>query len=482
MNESAGHALKLRLDVSRSSSKEPYVNADHRNQHQPEDEQQHSSLLFSSKFAKMDLKAVAIGTLFGGVAVAVAHRLLRSDEDIMLSEFVSRALQRDSNQAEVLCPQNDPEISAEQFVRNEQFFGAEGQELVRKSRVIVVGVGGVGSHCAVTLARSGVEHIRLIDFDRVTVSSLNRHASAIRSEVGIPKVQSLKRFISAFAPDCAVEAVEALFNYEAARELIRDYQPDWVIDAIDNLNTKADLLAYCYEQKIKVICACGSAAKCDPTRIRISTVENSSEDPLARAIRQKLRIQRGLSNTAIPVVYSTERTTRGLLPLKDFQEDNPKDFQTLDKFRVRILPVIAPLPSIMGNAIASYILCQMAQQPFVPLTTAPVASATHRKKLWNFVRRNFPLRGPLLADSADADALLDTVFDSCYGRSVVSGDSGNLCLVPIVFDEQSFLSRHLVLMTTTEAKQHLIDKYPLTDKIDAIVSRIEKELTENGIE
>jgi tRNA A37 threonylcarbamoyladenosine dehydratase len=316
----------------------------------------------------------------------------------------------------------------------------------------------------------------LIDFDRVTVSSLNRHASATRSDVGSTKVASVKSFVHLFAPECKVDAVEALFNYESAVQLISDFNPDWVVDAIDNLATKSDLLAYCFENKIKVICACGSAAKCDPTRIRISTVENSSEDPLARAIRQRLRLNRGLSNTGIPVVYSTERTTRGLLPLKDFQEDNPKEFQTLDKFRVRVLPVIAPLPTIMGNAIASYILCQLAEQPFTPLTTAPVASNSHRKKLWNFVRRAFPDCGPRLADSDDADLILDSVFDACSGRSVISGDSGNICMVPWESSGSSFRASTLVLMTSTEAKMHITEPYEATTRLEQAQVRIRSEL------
>ena len=406
----------------------------------------------------------------------LAHILLKRSNSKSTEEFLESVMKQNGilHTGHPNC--DDSEIVSEQFIRNEQFFGEEGQQSVRNSRVIVVGVGGVGSHCAVTLARSGVGHIRLIDFDRVTVSSLNRHASAVRSEVGLTKVGSLQRFIEAFAPECEVDPVEALFNYEGAEELISSYKPDWVVDAIDNLATKADLLAYCHQNNIKVICACGSAAKCDPTRIRISTVENSSEDPLARAIRQRLRINRGLSNTGIPVVYSTERTTRGLLPLKDFQEDNPKEFQTLDKFRVRILPVIAPLPSIMGNAIASYVLCHLAGQPFTPLSTAPVASMSHRKKLWNFVRRNFPETGPRMADSDDADFILDSVFDACAGRSVISGDSGNVCMVPWDWEGPIFDASNLVLMTSTEAKNHIIEKYSSTKRLEQAQPRIRAEV------
>lgn len=434
----------------------------------------------------MDVKSFITGALLGGSLAAVVHRVYSREKGERSRRFLDEALLSSSHSMNSKSNELTPDITAEQFVRNEQFFGEDGQGLVRKSRIVVVGLGGVGSHCAVTLARSGVGSMRLIDFDRVTVSSLNRHASAVRSEVGLPKVLSLKRFITLFSPDCEVDAVEALFNYESAKELLLDFRPDWVIDAIDNLHTKADLIAFCHENKLPVISACGSAAKCDPTRIRISTLENSTEDSLARALRQRLRLQRGLTNTGIPVVYSTERTTRGLLPLKDFQEQNPKEFQALDKFRVRILPVIAPLPAIMGNAIASYILCQLAQQPFQPLTAPPIASASHRKKLWNFARRNFGASGPKWADSPESDLILDIVNDACSGRSIVSGESANLCLVPYIFDNTTFDIRDLVLMTTNEAKNHLSDYVDpfsnLEGKISQVRERICKSFIENGIE
>ncbi len=423
--------------------------------------------------------------IVGGCLATIFLRIRRRNHEELISEIGSALASNDRVVSNLSsdAPVVDDEVLAEQFIRNEQFFGEIGQGNIAGSRVIVVGVGGVGSHCAVTLARSGVGALRLIDFDRVTVSSLNRHASATHQDVGVTKVDSMRRFVNSFAPNCEVDPVEALFKYEAADELISKFNPDWVVDAIDNIHTKADLLAYCHQNQIKVISACGSAAKCDPTRIRISTVEGTSEDPLARAVRQRLRLSHKLSNTGIPVVYSTERTTRGLLPLKDFQEENPQEYQTLDKFRVRILPVIAPLPAIMGNAIASYILCELANQPFTPQTTSQLTSVTARKKLWNFARRYFPASCPALADSPDADIILDAVYDACSGRSVISGDSGNLCLVPFKSESDgSIHATNLVLMTTAEAKSHTCDTpFPESDKIAKVRSRVTNELRESGI-
>jgi tRNA threonylcarbamoyladenosine dehydratase len=428
-----------------------------------------------------DFKTLGTGILIGGAVGALITKILLGDsQDDLLEVVLKRAAVDESGTESRHVPGCSQEIVSEQFVRNEQFFGADAQLQVASGRVVVVGVGGVGSHCAVTLARSGVRHIRLIDFDRVTVSSLNRHASAVRAEVGLPKVDSLKRFIGEFSPECEVDAVEALFNYDSALEQISAYKPDWVIDAIDNIHTKADLLAYCHQKGIRVISACGSAAKCDPTRIRISTLEATSEDPLARAIRQRLRLSHQLTNTGIPVVYSIERTTRGLLPLKEFQEDNPKEFSALENFRVRILPVIAPLPAIMGNAIASHVLCALASQPFTPLTTGPVQSVTARKKLWHFINKSSFTKSSL--DATAADLVLDIVYDACSGRSVISGDSGNLCLVPLVFEGDSWNVDQLVLMTTTEAKSHVMTQpfglSQCVDRLPEIHARIRAELAD----
>ncbi|KAF4741537.1 25S rRNA (adenine645-N1)-methyltransferase, partial [Perkinsus olseni] len=142
-----------------------------------------------------------------------------------------------------------------------------------------------------------------------------------------------------------------------------------------------DQWSYCASRNIKVVCSGGAACKCDPTRIRITTLNNTKEDELCKAVKQRVKAKEGGEQDLkkIYAIYSTEKPTRGLLPLKDFQEENPGEFQTLEKFRVvpaalgsslltqvRILPVIAPLPAIYGNAIAAHVLTELAGQPMSP--------------------------------------------------------------------------------------------------------------------
>ena len=124
--------------------------------------------------------------------------------------------------------------------------------------VVVVGLGGVGSHAAHLLLRGGVRRLRLVDFDQVSLSSLNRHATAVRLEVGTPKAKALRDQLLRIAPEAQVEACVSLFNAAAAPKLLGD-SPALVIDCIDDLTTKAELLGYCNKRELRVLCAAAPA-------------------------------------------------------------------------------------------------------------------------------------------------------------------------------------------------------------------------------
>jgi len=124
------------------------------------------------------------------------------------------------------------------------------------------------------LVRSGVGKIRLIDFDQVSLSSLNRHATAVQADVGTPKVTAMKKAFRSIAPWVEVDARVELFQEDAAEELLSG-NPDYVIDAIDNINTKLALLKFCYDHKIPVISSMGAGAKADPSRVQISDISET---------------------------------------------------------------------------------------------------------------------------------------------------------------------------------------------------------------
>lgn len=261
----------------------------------------------------------------------------------------------------------------EQLARNRVFLSPDGLEKLRNSFVIVVGCGGVGSHATAAFARSGVSRLRLIDFDQVTLSSLNRHAVATLADVGLPKVQCLQRRLRAIAPWVQFDLRLEKFDGDSAERLLGvwgqdGHKPDYVVDAIDNIETKVALLKYCHDHQIPVISAMGAGCKSDPTRIIVGDISSSTDDALSRATRRRLKLQ-GVTH-GIPAVYSTERTADGkaqLLPLADeeFQKGSVGDLGVLPEFRVRILPVLGTMPAIFGLTVANHVILQITGIVFI---------------------------------------------------------------------------------------------------------------------
>ena len=258
---------------------------------------------------------------------------------------------------------------------------------------------GVGSHAAHMLLRSGVGKLRLVDFDLVTLSSLNRHAVATRSDVGTPKALTLARHFREISPETQVDARVVMFEKvrqskcqlshdhgcfldcsphgicQATADELLSGAPSCVIDAIDNINTKVELLHACHEAGIPVLCVAGAGGKADPTRLHIAGLTDSVRDPLARAVRHKLRRLHGRS-VDVPVLFSSEPPRCGLVapdltpPQAGGEALTPADLQLVPGFRVRTIPVLGTSPAFFGCAAAAWTLCLLAGQPIhgaVPL-------------------------------------------------------------------------------------------------------------------
>lgn len=306
----------------------------------------------------------------------------------------------------------DDEVLREQLTRNIQFFGENVQVKLADSFVVVVGLGvrsraqlasrsaarsansmdvltipqllqGVGSHAAHFLLRSGIGRLRLVDFDQVTLSSLNRHALATREDVGVSKSACLARHFEAICPECALEPLVRMFDAASADEILgpsvssagrgaSSQQPDFVIDAIDNIDTKVRLLAECKRRGIGVLCVCGAGGKADPTRLKIADIAESTVDPLGRAVRYQLRKLHASEfgkDPAIPALFSTEVPRCGLVPFESSQTSggkSPRDFQIVPNFRVRTIPVLGTTPAIFGMASAAYVLTHLAGRDIIP--------------------------------------------------------------------------------------------------------------------
>ena len=262
---------------------------------------------------------------------------------------------------------------------------------LRGASVIVVGLGGVGSHAAHMLARAGVSHLRIIDFDQVTLSSLNRHACATLQDVGTPKATCLQQFLQQICPDPEQLHVEALCKMYTAddngKSLLDGGDWDLLIDAIDDVPTKAALLAHCVERNIRVISCMGAGGKSDVTRLHISDLRTASRDPLASKLRQSLKKILPTDKDScmddmqqLAVVYSSEKT---VMKLADFTEEQKAEgvhlYGAIDQMRIRVLPVLGTMPAVMGMACSAMALCELGDKPFLPVTGERVGRSVRHK-------------------------------------------------------------------------------------------------------
>jgi tRNA A37 threonylcarbamoyladenosine dehydratase len=190
------------------------------------------------------------------------------------------------------------------FQRLTLLTGVEAMEALGNTRVIVFGIGGVGSWCAEALARSGVGHIAVVDSDTVCVTNINRQVQATVASVGQFKVEVLKKRLLEINPGCEVAAYGKVFSREVAGDFGIE-QADYVIDAIDSLTHKLDLIEFTLNAGVPLFSSMGMAQKLDPTRLKTADIWETQGCPLARLVRTGLR-KRGFQGH-FTTVYSTER-------------------------------------------------------------------------------------------------------------------------------------------------------------------------------
>jgi tRNA A37 threonylcarbamoyladenosine dehydratase len=177
------------------------------------------------------------------------------------------------------------------------------------ARVVVFGLGGVGSFAAEALARSAVGQLVLVDFDEICVTNVNRQLHALKGNVGKRKVDVMAERLRLIHPTAQIEAVPTFYNAESSDELLRG-EIDYVVDAIDNVTAKVHLLSTCVQRGLPVVSSMGAAARLDPTRVRTGTLGETHTDPFARNVRRMLRQQHGLSAAeslaGVTAVFSDE--------------------------------------------------------------------------------------------------------------------------------------------------------------------------------
>jgi len=191
------------------------------------------------------------------------------------------------------------------FRRSEMLLGNEVMERMAQKRVIIFGVGGVGSWCVESLVRSGIRHLTIVDSDRVSITNINRQLMATTKTVGQVKVEALKERLLTINPSAEITALQKIFTQETAEEFDLDSY-DYIIDAIDSLKDKALLILMACRTKAKFYSSMGAALKLDPTRIQVAEFWKVKGDPLARALRNKFKKEKLFPKRKFQCIYSDE--------------------------------------------------------------------------------------------------------------------------------------------------------------------------------
>ncbi len=191
------------------------------------------------------------------------------------------------------------------FQRAELLIGSERLEQIAQRRIIIFGVGGVGSWCAEGLVRSGIHHLTIVDSDVVALSNINRQLMATTQTVGLPKVDVLKERLLTINPDAEITAIQKIFCEETAADFHLD-EYDYIIDAIDSLRDKALLIELACQTSARLFCSMGAGLKLDTTRIQVAEFWKVKGDPLARALRNYFKKEKHFPKRKFQCVFSDE--------------------------------------------------------------------------------------------------------------------------------------------------------------------------------
>lgn len=233
----------------------------------------------------------------------------------------------------------------DQLQRTEMLLGKEALEKLRRSRVAVFGVGGVGGFAVEALARTGIGALELVDRDVVSLTNLNRQILATHETIGRDKVDVAVERVRAIDPSIRVTGRKCFYLPETADQF--DFSGyDYVVDAVDTVKAKIDIIVRATEAGVPVISSMGAGNKLDPTQFRVADIYKTSMDPLAKVLRKELR-KRGVKS--LKVVYSPEKP---LTPGDPGEEPAPGKRTTPGS--------IAFVPSVAGLVIAGEVVKDLA--------------------------------------------------------------------------------------------------------------------------
>lgn len=228
--------------------------------------------------------------------------------------------------------------------RLERLLGAQGVAKLASARVMVIGIGGVGSNCVEALARGGVGSFVIVDADCVQESNINRQAIAFESTIGRPKVEVMRDMIADINPQAHVEMLERRVLPDGVESLFEECPVDYCIDAQDTVTTKLAIAAYCDAHGLPLLSSMGAANTFDPTKLAFADIYETSSCPLSRVVRKQAR-KAGIKR--MRVLYSTEQ------PAQTQAREGAERSERSD------LGTMSYLPAIMGQMLAARAICDV---------------------------------------------------------------------------------------------------------------------------
>lgn len=232
-----------------------------------------------------------------------------------------------------------------QFSRLEILIGKEAFDKLSSCHIAVFGIGGVGGFVVESLVRSGIKEISIIDYDTVSLTNLNRQIIALKSTIGQKKVDVMKERIHDINSACLVHCYDMMYLKETADQIDLSCF-DYVIDAVDNISAKLELIERCQKQNIKIISCMGTGNKLDPSLLEITDIYKTSVCPLAKVMRRELK-KRQIKK--LKVLYSKEYPRK---PLNSNEKTNKREVIGSTSF----------VPSSAGLLIASYVIRDLINQ------------------------------------------------------------------------------------------------------------------------
>ncbi|WP_308777048.1 tRNA threonylcarbamoyladenosine dehydratase [uncultured Bacteroides sp.] len=227
--------------------------------------------------------------------------------------------------------------------RTELLLGEEKMERLRKSHVLVVGLGGVGAYAAEMICRAGVGKMTIVDADTVQPSNINRQLPATHSVIGRLKAEVLAERFKDINPDLELKVLPVYLKDEAIPELLDSDRFDFVVDAIDTVAPKCYLIYYALQRKLKIISSMGAGAKKDITQVRFADLWETYHCGLSKAVRK--RLQKMGMKRKLPVVFSTEQADEHAVVLIDNEQNKKSTTGT-----------VSYMPAVFGCYMAEYVL------------------------------------------------------------------------------------------------------------------------------